>query len=348
MPITTPQGQPSSPRVSVIISCFNLGQYLDEAVDSLVAQTFSDYEIVIVDDGSTDELTCRVLDTWNRPGTRIIRSPENRGLPAAKNLGLRHTTGEFVCMFDADDRAHPELLARSVAALDADASLAFVSHWVQTFGDDTSVWPRTDCDFPALLHHNRVNGAAVVRRSAVDAVGGFDETFREGCEDWDFWITLVERGLRGRVLAQPLYEYRRHQGSMTSAMDMERRHPSLCRRLVIKHADAYRSHVQDLRRRRERDLAALRQDLHRMELDLYERLEPGLLSRRDDVATRMCDTPARPAQPESNEAAPVSSIHLQAAQLAEEVRALRTSISWRVTGPGRAVYDLWRRVRGRS
>ncbi|MGE4053869.1 MAG: glycosyltransferase [Vicinamibacterales bacterium] len=355
-----------TPRVSVIVTCFNLGQYLCEAVNSLLAQTFDDFEIVIVDDGSTDDETRGVLDRWNCPGTRLIRSPENRGLPTAKNLGLRHTTGEYVCMFDADDRAHPELLSRSVKALDADPSLAFVSHWLQAFGDDTSVWSRSDCGFPALLHHNRVNGAALVRRSAIEAVGGFDESFREGGEDWDLWIALVERGFRGRVLPQALYEYRRRVGSMSRLMDLEQMHPDLCRRLAAKHETSYRVHIHSLRRRRERALAALQSAVHHMDIEVHDRLVPELQSLRDNAVERGAlrrdeqaakdevagaqaiesGTGTEPSGSAHEVASPASPVGLEAARLAREVHELRTSISWRVTAPGRRLYDLWLRLRG--
>src|SRR5262249_30716028 len=105
-------------RVSVIIPCYNLGEYLDEAVESVLAQTFQDLEIVVVDDGSTDERTRTLVADYRKPRTRVIRS-ENRGLPAAKNLGLSATSGPYVCMLDADDRLDSHLLEKSVAALDA-------------------------------------------------------------------------------------------------------------------------------------------------------------------------------------------------------------------------------------
>src|SRR6185436_1875524 len=113
---------------------------------------------------------------------------DNHGLPAAKNLGIAQTTGPYVCTLDADDKLDPTFLDKSVRALDADPSVAFVSHWLRTFGDETQEWTPTRCDFPALLDVNTVNGAALVRRQALEAVGGFDESMRDGCEDWDFWI----------------------------------------------------------------------------------------------------------------------------------------------------------------
>ena len=122
-----------TPRVSVVVTCHDLGRYLDEAIDSVLAQTFDDFEIVVVDDGSTDPDTVALLADYARPKTRVVRMAHG-GLPAAKNRGVAETTGEYVCCVDADDRLAPVYLARSVAALAADPGLAFASHWVRWFG----------------------------------------------------------------------------------------------------------------------------------------------------------------------------------------------------------------------
>jgi len=253
-------------KVSVIIPCYNLGRYLDEAVESVLAQTFEDFEILVVDDGSTEDETRRLLASYDKPRTRIVHS-ENRGLPAANNLGLAHTTGPYVCMLDADDRLDPCLLEKSVAALDGDSSIAFVSHWLRTFGDEVWEWTPTRCDAPALLDVNTVNGAALVRRSALDAVGGFDESMRDGCEDWDVWISLVERGFKGAILPEVLFHYRRRPESMSRVMMRGEGHPRLYRRLAEKHPRIYGEHVRPLIVRREEDISNLRRHVHDLELE---------------------------------------------------------------------------------
>src|SRR5262245_46110377 len=126
-------------KVSVIIPCYNLGRYLDEAVESVQKQTFQDFEILVVDDGSTDPDTRSLLEEYERPRLQLVRS-ENRGLPCARNLGLAHTTGDYVCMLDADDLLEPTCLEKSVAVLDQDPSIAFVSHWLRAFGDESWDW----------------------------------------------------------------------------------------------------------------------------------------------------------------------------------------------------------------
>jgi glycosyltransferase involved in cell wall biosynthesis len=272
-----------SARVSIIVPCYNLGQYLAEAVDSVLAQTFQDFEVVVVDDGSTERETLRVLASFDKPRTRIVRS-NNCGLPAAKNLGLAHTTGPYVCMLDADDRLEPTLLEKSVAALDTDPSIAFVSHWLRTFGDEVWEWTPASCDASALLDANTVNGAALVRRSALEAVGGFDESMREGCEDWDIWISLVEQGFKGTILPEVLFNYRRRPESMSRAMMRGDGHPRLYRRLAEKHPRIFRDQVGPLIVRREDDIANLRRHIHDLELERYNWLDPELAKWRSDVA----------------------------------------------------------------
>jgi glycosyltransferase involved in cell wall biosynthesis len=371
----------TGPRVSVVVPCYNLGHYLGDAVDSVLAQTFTDVEILVVDDGSTDAPTRAVLDGFTRPRTRVLRT-ENRGLPGAKNLGLAQTTGELLCMLDADDLLEPEMLARSVAALDADASVSFASHWLRTFGDEQWEWTPESCDFPALLDMNTVNGSALVRRGALEAVGGFDESFLDGCEDWDLWITMVERGYRGVILPEFLFRYRRRAGSMSQVMMEGDTHPRLYRRLVAKHAASYRAHLAPLLVRREREEAHLKGQIHDLELDDYLVVTPGLSSARDDLrdierwraaedkalqnATLVAaahevhaerDAVLATAEHLGSELAAVRRTHEEAVwrylgaeaavnRVMDELRALRKSWSWRLTRPLRAALDLLRPSKG--
>ena len=96
--------------------------------------------------------------------------------------------------------------------------VAFVSHWLETFGDEHWTWKPERCDLPALLARNTINGAALVKRAAFEAVGGYDESMRNGCEDWDFWLRLVEAGYPGAIIPEVLFYYRRHAASMSRAM----------------------------------------------------------------------------------------------------------------------------------
>ncbi len=322
------------PSVSVIVTCCNLGEYLDEAIASVRAQTFQDLELLVVDDGSTAPTTLQALDRFEQAQVPIVRTA-NRGLPAAKNTGVARTSGRYICMLDADDRLAPDMLARSVAILEDDPGLSFASHWLRYFGDEQGEWTPAACDFPELLDRNTVNGAALVRRSAIEAAGGFDESFRDGCEDWDFWITVVERGGRGVIIPEVLYEYRRREGSMSRVMHQRIGHPALYHRLAAKHAPAFREHLAALVARRERDIAAFMRENHNLQWQHDKWLAPELARWHDEVAVL-----------ERRAATQVLEKELRHAQA--EVHALRQSWSWRITAVPRLVYGWLLAVSGRQ
>ena len=123
----------AAPLVSVIVPCFNLGHYLHETVDSVLSQTVDNYEILVGDDGSTDEDTRRLLTTFSRPKTRVFRYV-HQGLAATRNALIGEARGTYVCALDADDRLHPTFLERTIAEFVADPQLTFVSPHLQMFG----------------------------------------------------------------------------------------------------------------------------------------------------------------------------------------------------------------------
>ena len=181
--------------ISVIIPCYNLGEYLDEAVDSVLSQTYQDFEIVIVDDGSTDEATQALLADYRRPRTRVMRTA-HAGVSAARNLGIASTTGAYLCALDADDGSSRRTSRRPSPILEADPSVAFVSSWLRTFGDEEWEWKPERCDLPALLWEDTVLTASLVRREAVVAAGGYDTDMPiQGLEDWDLWLSLRSAGI---------------------------------------------------------------------------------------------------------------------------------------------------------
>lgn len=205
----------AQPIAAVIIPCFNYGQFLMEAVRSALAQTLSNIEIVVVDDGSTDALTQRVLSECTRlPGVEVLRQ-ENRGLSAARNSGISATTARYITCLDADDVMDPTYLEKSVTMLEIRKECGVAYPLVALFGQESGLWMTQEFDPALLLARNTIPAAAVFRREVWAALGGFDETMRSGCEDWDFWLRLASLGYRGGLLREPLIRHRRHGHNMT-------------------------------------------------------------------------------------------------------------------------------------
>jgi len=231
------------PAVSVVIPCFNLGAYVDEAVQSVLDQTRSDAEILIVDDGSDDPVTQHLLASYRRPRTRVVRTA-NRGVSAARNAGLEEARGRYVSFLDADDLLEPRFLERLIGRLEADDALAFASCWLTAFGEREFVWEPERCDLAWLLAEDTVCTAAPVRREALLAVGGFDERPElDGYEDWKLAIDLVERGHRGEIVRERLFRYRIRPGSKTSERWGPRRYMRVYELLLAEHADSYAAHA---------------------------------------------------------------------------------------------------------
>ena len=229
--------------VTVVIPCYNLGAYLAEAVESVWRQSRECAAITVIDDGSDDELTLIALDRLRDVGVHVVRQP-NGGLAAARNRGVNEAQTEFVCCLDPDDRLRPEYLAKTLALLESDATIAFAGAWAQLFGESELVLSGQDPRIPEMLAFNQTCCNAVFRKSAWVRAGGFKSEFPiPGIEDWDFWLTVIEGGGKGAIVPEILFEYRIRPTSMSEYMYSPERWGDLVSDLVSKHADSYRANL---------------------------------------------------------------------------------------------------------
>jgi glycosyltransferase involved in cell wall biosynthesis len=230
-----------APVVSVVIPCYGQAEYLTEAVESVVGQTFADWEIVIVDDGSRDDTdTVAATLIAAHPDRRIRRLGQaNAGLAAARNAGIAASTGQYILPLDADDVLMPEMLAKTVALLDAEPRLAIAYTDQRQFGAVSRVVRTADWDTDLQRRRNLFAATALFRREVWDAVGGYDPAMRRGYEDWDFWLGAAERGFVGRRIPEPLFGYRIKASSMH--VTARASHQDLVEQIRIKHAEWYAS-----------------------------------------------------------------------------------------------------------
>jgi glycosyltransferase involved in cell wall biosynthesis len=208
-------------------------------VESVLRQTFRNFEIIIVDDGSTDIETLRILDDLviKYPEITVIHQP-NGHLANARNNGIVAAKGEYILPLDADDLLEPTILEKCVAVLDSDSSVGFAYVQARLFGDRDEIWVSQEYDFyDLLLGNNYIVATNLYRRQAWEQVGGYDESMREGYEDWEFLIRLGKIGWRGKFIPEPLFLYRKHGTSMIDwATD---RHDRLVKYIREKHSDIY-------------------------------------------------------------------------------------------------------------
>jgi glycosyltransferase involved in cell wall biosynthesis len=249
------------PKVSVVIPCFNLAEYLDEAIDSVLAQTFQDFEILVVDDGSNDPYTKNKLSSLNKPCVRVFRS-ENQGLAGARNLAIANAQGQYILPLDADDRLAATFLEKAAAVLDDRPEVGIVYSEVEWFGEKNGKWEVPAYRFPDILLDNVIVASALFRRSDWELVGGYSTEFRSRWEDYDFWLSLIERGRVPYRIPEVLFYYRQRAGSMTDSARRRDRAP-LYEMLFRRHSEMYVENVGYLFER----IAKLEEDLQLRETD---------------------------------------------------------------------------------
>ena len=218
-PAESPAGAATPPTVSVVIPCYQQAEYLTEAVESVVGQTYPDWEIVIVDDGSTDA-TAAVAEGLiaAHPDRRIrLLRQANGGVATARNNGIAISTGRYVLPLDADDALLPAMLERTVGLLEADDSVAIAYTDYQRFGSEEGIVASGPWTVEQLCYSCPLSSTSLYRREVWTATGGYNPNMRHGYEDWDFWIGAAEQGFLGRRIPEPLWKYRKALASRNVA-----------------------------------------------------------------------------------------------------------------------------------
>lgn len=201
-------------RASIVIPCYNAGDLLSEAVESALAQTYSDLEIIIVDDGSTDARTQAVLETAQWPRTTIIRQP-NAGPAAARNRAVREASGEFILPLDADDKIAPGYVEQAVAVLEHRPEVGVVYCKAMRFGAESGPWRLPAYSLRELVIDNVIFVTAMYRKADWEKVGGYNERLRHGVEDYEYWVKIVGLGREVVQLDDYLFFYRIQNASRT-------------------------------------------------------------------------------------------------------------------------------------
>lgn len=225
--------------VSVVIPCYEQAHFLRGALTSVIAQASGDIEIVVVDDGSPDDVTAvvREFEGGLRADVVCLRQ-DNMGLPAARNAGVRRASGDLILPLDADDRLAPGAIQVLVSALvDGSSDVAYGDRI--EFGARTGLIRSMEFDLDRLCWNNFVPVSSMFTRRAWATVNGYDESMRDGYEDWDFWLSCAEAGLKFAYVAAPTLCYRVRPGSMVTRAARQRR--ALIDRLGQNHRQTFTS-----------------------------------------------------------------------------------------------------------
>jgi glycosyltransferase involved in cell wall biosynthesis len=234
----------AAPIVSIVIPCFNQGRYVDEAVESVLTQTLQSFEIIIVNDGSTDPETVQVLTDYNKPKVQVIHT-KNCGTAAARNTAIRQAQGQYILPLDADDRIEKTYLEKAVRILDESSNIGIVSGEVELFGILTGKWELPEYRFPDILLDNVIPSFSFYRRVDWDRVGGYQESMIYGLEDYDFWLSLIELGREFIRIPEILCFYRQVPNSRNRQMTVDQWIASQAQ-IFRNHPQLYTDHIDTL------------------------------------------------------------------------------------------------------
>lgn len=209
-----------NPHVSIIVPCYNQAEYLSECLQSVLDQNYTNWECLIVNDGSSDN-TERIALQWTTKDTRFkYFRKENGGLSNARNFGIIESKGKYILPLDCDDKIGKDYVKLGVSILNNDDSIGVVYCNARFFGVNHRRWILPTFDKKYLLCSNLLFCSAIYRKKDWELIGGYDENMKYGWEDWEFWINLIYSLNRNvHKLKYEGFYYRQKANSMVTAIN---------------------------------------------------------------------------------------------------------------------------------
>lgn len=233
----------SLPLVSIIIPCFNQGQFIKATVKSAQEQTYSNIEIIVVDDGSTDIRTQKALSEISSNQVTVIRK-KNTGVAETRNVGIINSKGKYVLPLDGDDLLGSTYVSKAVGILEEFGDVKVVTTLVKYFGRKNTNFTLPQYSLDGLMGQNLFVCTSMFRRNDFDNTAGFNINMKDGFEDWDFWLSLLKHGGGVHTINEVLFFYRLNKGSRNSSLTMEVQ-KKLRNQIYLNHRELYSSRFFD-------------------------------------------------------------------------------------------------------
>lgn len=231
-------------KVSIIVPCYNQAEYIEDCLTSVINQTYTNWECIVVNDGGKDNVEA-VMKKWTAQDSRIsFISTTNKGVSHARNIGIKSTSGQFILPLDADDKIASNYLYLAIEAYKNQPDLTLVYCKAETFGTITGPWELKPFSLKALAVDNIIFCSAIYKRSDWELLNGYDESLIKGLEDWEFWIALLKTGGKVLQLESTCFYYRIKSVSRQQQLNPNNKIP-IYKYISIKHADFFVSQLGD-------------------------------------------------------------------------------------------------------
>ena len=225
--------------ISIIIPCYNVAEFLRETLDCVIEQSYSNWECIIVDDGSSDSTADIAAEYTNKDSRFKYIYQANKGLAGARNVGIKSSFGKYILPLDGDDLINESYIEKAVKILEEKADVKVVYAFARFFGSTKiNLWRLRDYSYSQLLLGNMIFCSCIYRRSDYDRVNGYDETMPV-YEDWDFLIRLLYPYGEVFCIPKTMFFYRIRRGSLTNSADSTKRCEDAKKYIFKKNIDTY-------------------------------------------------------------------------------------------------------------
>ncbi len=227
-------------KVSVIIHCYNQSKFVQEAIESVIKQTYSNIEIVCINDGSTDN-SSRTIQKLAQKYKQIIffDEKENHGVIYARNTAISAATGEYILPLDADDTIEPEYIEEAVKVLDNSPDTGIVYSKARLLGAQNKELKLPDYSKSNILSTNCIFVSALFRKADFISIGGYKEYMKDGYEDWDLWLSFIEKGFNVHKIDKILFSYRKHDKNSRSSQITKTQMEKIYKTILKHHTSLY-------------------------------------------------------------------------------------------------------------
>lgn len=235
------------PTISIIVPCYNQAQYLSECLQSVLAQTYTNWECLVINDGSTDD-TENIAKYWRDKDKRIkYFYKENGGLVSSRNAGISIAEGEWILPLDADDKIGKNYLKLAYPIIHNDKNVGIIYCNAEFFGEKRGNWIMEPYSFKSLLSKNLIFCSALFKKNDWAKVGGYNSNMTYGYEDWEFWINLLHNTGKDVVKIDSVeFFYRIKENSMIKNID-KAKNEELILQIFKNHIPVYLKYFNPIR-----------------------------------------------------------------------------------------------------
>ena len=233
------------PIVSIIVPCYNQAQFISQCLDSILAQTYTDWECIVIDDGSSDN-SFNVAKEYCRKDSRFkCIHQENQGPSVARNNGILQSKGEFILPLDADDKIAETYLEKALSVFETQPNVKLVYCKADKFGIENREWILPEYKYENLLWENMIFCSALYRRRDYDKTNGYNPNMKNGLEDWDFWLSLLQPADRVYRIEEVLFHYRVNESSRSTQVS-HNINRALLEQIYYNHKEIYAPYLHEI------------------------------------------------------------------------------------------------------